>query len=99
MLYRLKGQYDIGVATPNATFSNILELRTSINPEEAFDLLLQRVKETTVYAHLHAEVPFEEVIKHNGIANPLYPFMLVLQNFAEEELNGINWMKMHRNSA
>src|ERR1700748_3255899 len=91
MLFRRSGQYDLCVATPNATFSDILALRTSINADETFEALLQRVKETTRYAYAHTEISFEETAKlvssKNNTQNSLYQFMFVLQNFAEEELN------------
>ncbi|MDB5023564.1 MAG: lgrD 5 [Mucilaginibacter sp.] len=88
--FRRSGQYDLCVATPNATFSDILALRTSLNVEEPFDSLLQRVKDITRQAYLHKERTFEEAAKSvlsKGDDNSLYQFMFVLQNYAEEELN------------
>ncbi len=90
LLFRRSGQYDLCVATPNATFSDILAIRTSLNVDEHFDTLLQRVKEFTRQAYLHPEISFEEVaqsINKGSDKDSLYQYMFVLQNFAEAELN------------
>jgi amino acid adenylation domain-containing protein len=91
LLFRHIEQSDLQIATPNATFSDILLLKTSLNGDEPFDSLLKRVKEIIREAHLHAGKAFKE-INHSStstadIHNPLYQYMFVLQNFAEEELN------------
>jgi len=40
---------------------NMLPIRTSFRPEDTFHSLLQRVRQTTVEAFAHADVPFEKI--------------------------------------
>src|ERR1700744_1692422 len=89
MLFRLSGQYDLCVATPNATFSDILALNTNLNVDEPFDSLLQRIKEIARQANLNPKTAFGETDEahKNSTQNLLHEFMFVFQNFAEEELN------------
>jgi amino acid adenylation domain-containing protein len=90
LLFRRTGQHDISVATPNSTFSDLLLIKNSLNGEETVAALIQRTKDITRQAFLHGQKPFDEagvVSLKSDIHNPLYQFMFVLQNFAEEELN------------
>ncbi|MGZ3763096.1 MAG: non-ribosomal peptide synthetase [Mucilaginibacter sp.] len=91
LLFRRSGQYDLNVATPNSAFSDLRTIRTSLNNDETFDSLLQRMKEIIRQAYLNPEITFEEKAKSasnkKSLHNSLYQFMFVLQNFAEEELN------------
>jgi amino acid adenylation domain-containing protein len=91
LLFRRNGQYDLCIAAPNATFSDILALKASLNVNEPFDSLLQRIKEISRQANLHKETILKEAAKaglhESDTKNPLYEFMFVFQNFAEEELN------------
>lgn len=91
LLYRYSSQEDICVATPTALFANTLVLRTILNGDEPFDLLLQKMKETTLEAYSHGEAPFEKVV--DAVVNgggtkpgPLYQFMFVLHNGTYERL-------------
>jgi amino acid adenylation domain-containing protein/non-ribosomal peptide synthase protein (TIGR01720 family) len=99
LLYRYSGQEDICVGTPVANrdreeiadligfFVNTLALRTNLNGEDAFTTLLSRVKQTTLDAYGHQEVPFEKVVeavvKERDLSrSPLFQVMFVLQNTA-----------------
>jgi amino acid adenylation domain-containing protein/non-ribosomal peptide synthase protein (TIGR01720 family) len=99
LLYRYSGQEDICVGTPVANrdreeiaeligfFVNTLALRTELNGEEAFTALLSKVKQTTLEAYGHQEVPFEKVVeavvKERDLSrSPLFQVMFVLQNTA-----------------
>jgi amino acid adenylation domain-containing protein/non-ribosomal peptide synthase protein (TIGR01720 family) len=99
LLYRYSGQEDICVGTPVANrdreeiaeligfFVNTLALRTNLNGEEAFTALLSKVKQTTLEAYGHQEVPFEKVVeavvKERDLSrSPLFQVMFVLQNTA-----------------
>ncbi|UCM94175.1 MAG: amino acid adenylation domain-containing protein [Candidatus Megaira endosymbiont of Mesostigma viride] len=97
VLYKHSGQKDIVIGTPIANrnhheiegligfFVNTLALRTKIDPQESFRGLLRRVKEWTLEAYEHQDVPFEQVVDHLDIPrqlnrNPVFQVMFVLQN-------------------
>ena len=97
LLYKHSGQKDlvIGSSIANRThheiegligfFVNALALRTEIEPKESFRALLRRVKERTLEAYEHQDVPFEQVVDHLDIPrqlnrNPVFQVMFVLQN-------------------
>ncbi|MFC0514086.1 amino acid adenylation domain-containing protein [Mucilaginibacter angelicae] len=99
LLYRYSSQEDICIGTPVANrdreeiaeligfFVNTLALRTNLNGEEAFTELLSKVKQTTLEAYGHQEVPFEKVVeavvKERDLSrSPLFQVMFVLQNTA-----------------
>jgi hypothetical protein len=79
LLHRLTGQEDLCVATYSASrnrpetesllgvFLNTVVLRTKMSGETRFRELLQQVKEVTLEAFQHQEIPFSRV------ANALYP--------------------------
>ncbi|MFC0514088.1 amino acid adenylation domain-containing protein [Mucilaginibacter angelicae] len=97
LLYRFSGQEDICVGTAVANrdreetaeligfFVNTLALRTNLNGQESFTELLSKVKQTTLEAYGHQEVPFEKVVeavvKERDLSrSPLFQVMFVLQN-------------------
>ncbi|WP_121809994.1 non-ribosomal peptide synthetase [Mucilaginibacter kameinonensis] len=97
LLYRYSAQEDICVGTPVANrdreetaeligfFVNTLALRTALNGEDTFNTLLSKVKQTTLEAYGHQEVPFEKVVetvvKERDLSrSPLFQVMFVLQN-------------------
>ncbi|WP_413668446.1 amino acid adenylation domain-containing protein [Mucilaginibacter sp. Mucisp86] len=99
LLYRYSGQEDICVGTPVANrdreeiaeligfFVNTLALRTAFNGDETFTELLNKVKQTTLEAYGHQEVPFEKVVeavvKERDLdRSPLFQVMFALQNTA-----------------
>jgi amino acid adenylation domain-containing protein len=97
LLYRYSGQEDICVGTAVANrdreetaeligfFVNTLALRTEVNGEESFPVLLSKVKQTTLEAYGNQDVPFEKVVeavvKERDLSrSPLFQVMFVLQN-------------------
>ncbi|MEO6230171.1 MAG: non-ribosomal peptide synthase/polyketide synthase [Ferruginibacter sp.] len=100
LLYRYSGQEDISVGTPIANrtqeetesligfFINTLALRDNVVGGDSFTALLQQVKQTTLDAYEHQDVPFEKVveavIKERDMSrSPLFQIMFVLQNTPE----------------
>ncbi|WGI63331.1 condensation domain-containing protein [Escherichia coli] len=70
-------------------FVNTLALRIDHSGNPAFTELLERVKETTVGAYAHQDVPFEMVVDELNIVRdaskqPLFQVMFVLQNLPLE---------------
>jgi amino acid adenylation domain-containing protein len=99
LLYRYSGQEDICIGTPVANrdreetgeligfFVNTLALRTTVNGKETFTEFLSKVKQTTLEAYSHQEVPFEKVVeavvKERDLNRPpLFQVMFALQNTA-----------------
>jgi amino acid adenylation domain-containing protein len=97
LLYRYSGQQQIvtGTAIANRNrveteeligfFVNALTLRVECDGGERFVELLQRVKEVTLEAYAHQDVPFERVVQELGVVrdlsrNPLFEVMFTLQN-------------------
>ncbi len=103
LLSRLSGQADIVVGTPIANrtrvetegligfFVNTLVLRTKVEARESFRALLARVREVTLGAYSHQEVPFEKLVEElqpdrDLSHSPLFQVMFVLQNAPRETL-------------
>jgi amino acid adenylation domain-containing protein len=97
LLWRYSGQEDIVVSTGIANrnraetepligfFVNTLVLRTNLSGEPAFTALLRRVREVTLGAYAHQDVPFELLVEalapeRDARYTPLFQVMLVLQN-------------------
>lgn len=97
LLSRYSGQRDICVGTPIAGrlqpeleqllgfFVNTLVLRTQINPEEDFLSLLHHVRQTTLDAHEHQEVPFEKIVEALGVErdlsrNPVFQVVFIIEH-------------------
>ncbi|HEY9800051.1 MAG TPA: condensation domain-containing protein, partial [Leptolyngbyaceae cyanobacterium] len=97
LLYRYTGQTDICVGTVTANrdrpdlasligfFVNMLVLRTNIAGEPSFADLLSRVKEVTLGAYAHQDVPFEKLVEElhpvrDLSYTPLVQVMLTLYN-------------------
>ena len=89
LLYRYSGQSDIVVGVPIAgrdraevehvqgLFLNTLLLRTEVSGDLRFSELLARVRETTLGAYAHQELPFEKLVEElhperNLSSNPLF---------------------------
>ena len=83
VLSRWSGQDDVVVGTQVAgrmhpgtepmlgTFVNTLALRVSLAENPTFRALLARVREATLAAYAHQEVPFERVVKALGVPRSL----------------------------
>jgi amino acid adenylation domain-containing protein len=109
LLYRYSGQTDIAVGTAIANrnrqetegligfFVNMLVLRTDLSGNPTFLDLLQRVKEMTLAAYQHQDVPFEQIIemlhpKRSLNRTPLYQVEFNLQRTPEPlEVSGLRF--------
>ena len=108
LLYRYSSQSDILIGSPIANrnrseiesligfFANTLVLRTRFEDDLSFEKLLAQVRETTLEAYEHQDVPFEQVLEllqpQRSLSHaPLFQVMFVLQNapMGELELLGV----------
>ena len=117
LLWRWSGQDDVVVGTPIAGrtqpelegligfFANTLVLRAELSAAEGFGALLGRVREATLGAFAHQELPFERLVEELAPGRslrhtPLFQVMFALQprdgsgplrlgNVAAEPLSGI----------
>ncbi|KAF9574211.1 hypothetical protein EC968_007135 [Mortierella alpina] len=97
VLSRLSGQDDIVIGTPSANrnhkqveqligfFVNTLALRIDLSGEPSVEQLLERVRETTVSAQAHQDLPFEQVVEiaqppRRMDQTPLFQVMFSWQN-------------------
>ncbi len=97
VLARWSGQHDIAVGSPIAgrqrpevegligVFINTLVLRTDLSDRPSFETLLGRVRETTLTAFAHQDVPFEKLVevldpRRDSGAPPLVQVMLGLND-------------------
>jgi amino acid adenylation domain-containing protein len=97
LLYRYTGQHDIVVGTPIANrdfveleqligfFVNTVLLRSDLTGTPSFRVLLGRVREMTLEAYAHQNIPFEQVAhelqpERNLSNHGLFQVMFVLQN-------------------
>ncbi|MBD2533802.1 amino acid adenylation domain-containing protein [Nostoc flagelliforme FACHB-838] len=103
LLYRYTSQEDICVGSPIANrnrseteqligfFVNTLVLRTNLGGNPQFPELLQRVREVTLGAYAHQDLPFEQLVEvlqpqRDLSYQPLFQVMFVLQNSPESDL-------------
>jgi amino acid adenylation domain-containing protein len=103
LLSRYSGQQDLIVGTDVANrnrveterligfFTNLLPLRAKLSDDLKFTELLQQVRETTLDAYAHQDLPFEKLVEELRPArdlgrNPLAQVLLVMQNQPETEM-------------
>ncbi len=103
LLSKYSGQQDIAVGTGIANrnrsetegligfFVNALVLRVRLEPELSFRELLKRVRETTLEAYQHQDVPFEKVMqdlyKDRDLSRtPLFQVMLISQSIQPDQI-------------
>ncbi|HEY3581180.1 MAG TPA: condensation domain-containing protein, partial [Pyrinomonadaceae bacterium] len=121
LLYRHSGQEEIVVGSPIAGrnhteleqligfFVNTLVLRTDLSGRPSFRELLQRVREMTLGAYTHQEVPFEKLVEElqperDMSRSPLFQAFFTLQNAAatsDQVLPGVEleWLGAEGHSA
>ncbi|MFK0731627.1 MAG: condensation domain-containing protein, partial [Gloeotrichia echinulata HAB0833] len=117
LLYRYSGESDILVGSPIANrnrneiesligfFVNTLVLRTNFAANPSFENLLAQVRETTLQAYEHQDVPFEQVVEalqpqRSLSHSPLFQVMFILQNvpMTEFELPGVTLTQLDADS-
>jgi amino acid adenylation domain-containing protein/non-ribosomal peptide synthase protein (TIGR01720 family) len=104
LLYRYSGQEDLAVGAPLAgrtraetegligLFVNTLVLRADLSGDPSFLQLLARVREVTLGAYAHQELPFELLVaelqpERDLRRSPLVQVMLALQNVPQAALS------------
>ncbi|TMC08483.1 MAG: amino acid adenylation domain-containing protein [Chloroflexi bacterium] len=103
LLWRYTGQEDLALGTPTAGrtrreleelvgfFVNTLVIRGQVGGEDSFERVLERVRESSLGAQAHEEVPFEKLVDELGVERdpsrtPLFQVSCVLQNAPGGEL-------------
>ncbi|HEX8275310.1 MAG TPA: amino acid adenylation domain-containing protein, partial [Longimicrobiaceae bacterium] len=99
LLARYTGQEDVVVGTPIAGrtrreteglvgfFINTLPLRLDLSGDPAFTELVGRVRESTLGAHAHQELPFDKLVEELHVErslshNPVFQVLLSMQGLA-----------------
>ena len=120
LLYRYTGQSDILVGSPIANrnrreiegligfFVNTVVLRSQIEESSSFINLLKQVREVTLGAYTHQDLPFELLVEElqpqrNLSHTPIFQVMFALQNAPGNELklSGLNleYLPVENNTA
>jgi amino acid adenylation domain-containing protein len=117
LLYRYSGESDVVIGSSIANrnrseiesligfFVNTLVLRTRLEDNLSFDQLLKQVRETTLQAYEHQDVPFEQIVEalrpqRSMSHSPLFQVMFDLQNtpLGEVELSGVKLSEVKQES-
>jgi amino acid adenylation domain-containing protein len=117
LLYRYTGQDDILIGSPIANrnqdgieqligfFVNTLVIRTNCSGNTSFKELLRRVRETTLGAYAHQDMPFELLVdelqvERNLSYSPLFQVMFVLHNapISDVEMAGLTFGSVETDS-
>ena len=110
LISRYSGQLDVLVGSPIANrnssaieklmgfFANTLALRGDMSGNQSFLELLERVKQTTLSAYAHQDLPFEMLVEKLQLNrdlshNPLIQVMFSLQNTPQSEAS-LSGLKM-----
>ena len=97
LLYRYTGQEDVIVGSPVANrnrqevehligfFVNTLVLRTNLKGNPSFTELMRRVRDVTLEAHAHQDLPFEKLVQEIQVRRdlsrtPLFQVLMIFQN-------------------
>jgi amino acid adenylation domain-containing protein len=110
LLSRWSGQDDVVVGSPIAGrgghdvesligfFVNMLVLRTHVRPDLTFAQLLEHVRDATLEAYAHQDLPLELLVKElrpdrNLTRQPLFQVAIAMQNYPGESLKlpGLTW--------
>lgn len=110
LLHRYAGQDDIVIGTPIAGrtrvelegligyFANTLVLRLNLAHDPSFRELLARVRQVTLSAYAHQDLPFERLVdalqlKRDLSYNPVFQVLFGLHNAPRRplELTGLTW--------
>jgi amino acid adenylation domain-containing protein len=103
LLHRYTGQEDVAIGSPIANryhselegligfLVNSLVLRTNLAGNPTFRELLERVREVTLAAYAHQDLPFEKLVEklqpvRSLGQNPLFQVVFALQNTPMEQL-------------
>ncbi|MGS5086931.1 non-ribosomal peptide synthetase [Hydrogenophaga sp. A37] len=113
MLHRHTGKTDIGIGVPIAnrhhlasenligTFVNTLVFRTDLNGDPDFHTVLSRVREVSLEAFAHQDMPFEVLVrelaaKPDGSRQPLFNVMFNMVNSQARDCHfeGLTWSRL-----
>jgi len=113
LLHRYSGQEVISVGSPIANrnraeiegligiFINTLVFQNELGDNPTFRALLRRVRQTTLEAYDHQDLPFETLVDRLNVArdmshSPLFQVMLILQNAPGGEQSGAGELEMEQ---
>jgi amino acid adenylation domain-containing protein len=103
LLHRYTGQDDVVLGSPIAgrdraevkgligCFLNLMVLRTELSGNPSFDELLERVRQTTIGAYAHQDLPFEKLLEElqperDLSRAPLFQIFFNMLNLPEQEI-------------
>ncbi len=103
LLYRYSGQEDMVIGTPIANrhyreiepligfFVNTLALRVNLSGDPAFADVLAQVRQVTLDAYAHQDIPFEQLVGELDVPRnlshaPVFQVMLSITNIAMDQL-------------